>query len=95
MRQPARCDHMHVAVEGHDLFGGQPVDGLGNPMVRIDPCPSCGRGAGWMHPIEYAAVMNSGRDPHGPCSRRCALQIEWAQDRDAVVAEGAPRRSAP
>lgn len=55
-------------------------DELGNPMSYLKGCPNCGEGAGWFDVIQWAAACNSGRDPEGPCSRRCALQIQYARD---------------
>lgn len=70
---------------------GTPIDAQGNPMIRVG-CPNCGKGAGWSDVISYAAALNSGREPAGPCSRRCRLQIEHAAGlaaRDVIeVAEG-------
>lgn len=57
----------------------QPFDAFGNPMVEVKGCPNCGEGEGYMTIIEYAAARNSGRDVDGPCSRRCALQLEYAK----------------
>lgn len=55
-------------------------DELGNPLVEVG-CPNCGKGKGkTMGVIEYAAACNSGRDPSGPCSRRCKLQLEYAAE---------------
>jgi hypothetical protein len=53
-------------------------DGQGNPMARVG-CPNCGAGSGWVTIIEFFGAKNSGRDPAGPCSRACALQIEHAK----------------
>lgn len=57
----------------------QPFDALGNPMVEVKGCPNCGKGEEYMTVVEYAAAQNSGRDVDGPCSRRCALQLEYAR----------------
>lgn len=62
------------------LAEGQRFDACGNPMMHTHGCPNCGEGEGWLTIIEWAAAGNSGRDVDGPCSRRCALQIEWAAD---------------
>lgn len=62
------------------LTEGMRLDACGNPMVRVMGCPNCGAGEGWVTIIEVAAAGYSGRDLNGPCSRRCALQVEWAAD---------------
>jgi hypothetical protein len=64
---------------GTNFEGFPPVDRYGNPMVRVG-CPNCGKGERMMSGIEYAAACNSGRDPTGPCSRRCVLQLEYAEE---------------
>jgi hypothetical protein len=57
-----------------------PIDALGNPLIRVNGCPNCGKGraSGWTS-ITYAAGLNSGRKWDGPCSRSCALQIDYAK----------------
>lgn len=57
---------------------GLRFDRYGNPMVKTTGCPNCGKGAGWVDILEDCAAANAGRDMNGPCSRRCALQIEFA-----------------
>jgi len=61
-----------------ELEAGQMLDEQGNPMVKVG-CPNCGKGDGWMGPIEFFGARNVGRDPAGPCSRACALQLEHAE----------------
>jgi predicted nucleic acid-binding Zn-ribbon protein len=86
--------------DDYTMVDGQAFDGLGNPMVRLDGCPNCGKGKGWHHPIEYFGKKNSGVPVlgDGPCSRRCELQIEHAKAlaaRDAVeVAEAITQTAA-
>lgn len=67
------------------------VDAAGNPMVCDPGCPMCSRGARWLTIPEVVAMHNAGSDLGAPCSRRCALQLEYARSlaaRDAVeVAE--------
>jgi hypothetical protein len=56
-----------------------PIDAQGNPLIRVNGCPNCGKGRAWVDVISYAAGVNSGRKWDGPCSRSCALQIEYAK----------------
>ena len=47
-------------------------------MMRA-ACPNCGSGGEWITGFEWAGRKNSGiGQTDGPCSRRCALQIEYA-----------------
>lgn len=71
------------------MTGEVRLDAMGNPMSYLKGCPNCGKGAGWYNVIQWAAAGNSGRDLEGPCSRRCALQAEYA-DSLAVRQEWAP-----
>lgn len=81
-----------MSDDGVTWIDGTPFDAMGNPQVRLDGCPNCGKGKGWMDPMSYFGAKNSGRDPDGPCSRSCALQHDYAvtiASREVVeVAEG-------
>jgi hypothetical protein len=55
-----------------------PTDSMGNPLVRINGCPNCGKGAGWVNPITYGGMFSNGSEPDPPCSRACRLQAEHA-----------------
>jgi ferredoxin len=66
-------------VKPTSFIGDQGVDEQGSPLVRLDGCPNCGRGAGWMDPITYFGMRNVGLDPDGACSRACELQAEYAR----------------
>lgn len=74
------------------------VDAAGNPMSYDSGCPNCSTGARWLTIPEVVAMHNAGSDLGAPCSRRCALQIEHAQNlaaRDVVeVAEGIAQAAA-
>lgn len=60
------------------FIDGTPIDSQGNPLVEVG-CPNCNAGKGFVDGFSFAAAMNSGRDLTAPCSRRCALQIEYAE----------------
>lgn len=82
--------------EGATVVNGTPIDPLGNPYVMASGCPNCGKGAGWMHPMTYAGRKNSAQigqatDPDGPCSRACALQVEYAEG----LGFGDPQKDVP
>lgn len=82
------------------MIDGQKFDENGNPYVRLDGCPNCGKGEGWMHPFEFFGKRNSGVpiEGDGLCSRRCELQHEHAKAlaaRDAIeVAEAITQTAA-
>lgn len=63
---------------GITFIDGHAIDEYGNPMSQVG-CPNCGKGKRWVGQIEYFAASNSGRDLAGPCSRRCKLQLEYAE----------------
>lgn len=71
-----------IIAEELTVIDGTVVDAEGNPWIPITGCPNCGRlqdgDEPHMHPILYAGARNAGRDPNGPCSRSCALQLEHA-----------------
>lgn len=64
--------------DGSSTVCGHRFDRHGNPMVKTDGCPNCGKGKGWVDGLEHVAAANSGVNLDGPCSRRCALQLDHA-----------------
>lgn len=63
--------------DGAYEMDGLNTDEVGNPL-SLAHCPNCGGNAQWVDAIEIGASWNSGRDLFGPCSRACALQLEYA-----------------
>jgi hypothetical protein len=64
------------------IVDGQPIDEQGNPFVQITGCPNCAERTGpeWMHPLQYTAEINAGREPNGYCSRACRLQHDYQRE---------------
>lgn len=67
--------------EGAACFDGHYVDAGGNPLVVHDGCPNCRSGRGWI-PAAFAGIYDV------PCSRKCALQMEYAESLKAARDEG-------